>query len=192
MCGYAAGGIMDTAGKLKDFIYAALFAALTISLGFVSIPVPFSPVPISGISLGVMLSGSILSVRQAVNSVLVLILLGAAGLPVFSGFVGGLGVLLGPRGGYYIGFMAGAGAIALLRGKSACLPRFFLANILGGIVIVYLFAVPWLAFVTGMDFYQALAAGALPFAVGDLLKAGVASMLAIALHKHAGRFQAAK
>ncbi|MDR3349071.1 MAG: biotin transporter BioY [Acidaminococcales bacterium] len=183
---------MYAAGKLKDFIYAALFAALTISLGFVSIPVPFSPVPISGISLGVMLSGSILSVRQAVNSVLAIILMGAAGLPVFSGFAGGLGILFGPRGGYYLGFMAGAGLIAFLRGSSAGPVRFFFANVLGGIFIVYLFAVPWLAFVSGMDFYQALAAGALPFVIGDLLKAGIASMLAVAVHKHAGRFQAAE
>ncbi|MDR2006834.1 MAG: biotin transporter BioY [Acidaminococcales bacterium] len=183
---------MNTAGKLKDFIYAALFAALTISLGFVSIPVPFSPVPISGISLGIMLSGSMLSVRQAVNSVLALILMGAVGLPVFSGFAGGLGVLLGPRGGYYLGFMAGAGVIAFLRGSNAGLARFFLVNTLGGILIVYLFAVPWLAFVTGMDFCQALAAGALPFIIGDLLKAAVASMLAVAVRKHADRFQTAK
>ena len=68
----------------RDYIYASLFAALTIVLGFISIPVPISPVPISGVSLGIMLAGCVLTVRQSVYSVLAVILLGAIGLPVFS------------------------------------------------------------------------------------------------------------
>jgi biotin transport system substrate-specific component len=172
-------------GRLQDFIYAAVFAALTIVLGFVSVPLPFSPVPISGISLGVMLAGSVLSIRQAAYSVLTVILLGAVGLPVFSGFTGGLGILLGPRGGYYLGFMLGAGLIAWLRGTGAGMGRFFLVNVVGGILAVYAVAVPWLSFVTGMSLLQAVWAGAAPFIIGDLLKAGLVSLLAVALRKHA-------
>lgn len=179
----------NTSQQLKDFVYSGLFAALTIALGFVSIPLPISPVPISGISLGVMLAGSVLTPRQAMYSVLTIIMLGAVGLPVFSGFTGGLGVLFGPRGGYYFGFMIGAMAIAHLRGNGDNIIRLFLANAFGGILIVYFFAVPWLSFVTGMNMQQAFVAGALPFIIGDLLKAATASMLAIVLTKHVTVFR---
>jgi Uncharacterized conserved protein len=171
-------------GRLTSFIYPALFTALTIVLGFVSIPVPISPVPISGITLGVMLTGSVLQAKEAFYSVLTLILLGAVGLPVFSGFVGGIGILLGPRGGYYFGFLLGAVVIALLRPKDSKFSTMLLANIVGGILVVYTIAVPWLGFVTEMNLYQALLTGAAPFIIGDIIKAVIASILALALNKH--------
>ncbi len=177
---------MNIDSKHKDLIHSSLFAALTIALGFISVPVPISPVPISGISLGVMLAGSILSPRQAAYSVLVIILLAAAGLPVLSGFTGGLGVLLGPRGGYYVGFMVGAAVIAFLRGNNGSMLRLFLANITGGIIIAYLFAVPWLSLVTGMPLLPSIMAGAAPFIIGDLLKAAIATVFGAALRKRLG------
>ena len=110
---------MNEKSKVVDFIYAAMFAALIAVLGLISIPLPFSPVPVSGQSLGIMLAGSILTAKQAAFSVLTFVLIGAAGVPVFSGLAGGLGVVIGPRGGYYLGFLIGAIVIALLRGQSS-------------------------------------------------------------------------
>lgn len=170
--------------RLVSFIYPALFTALTIVLGFFSIPVPISPVPISGITLGIMLTGSVLKAKEAFYSVLTLILLGAVGLPVFSGFVGGIGILLGPRGGYYLGFLVGAVVIACLRPKDNKFSLMLLANIIGGILVVYVIAVPWLAFVTDMTLYQAILSGAAPFIIGDIIKAIISSVLALALNKH--------
>ncbi|TWH46180.1 biotin transport system substrate-specific component [Sporomusa sp. KB1] len=174
---------MNTKGDLTDFIYAALFAALTAVLGFVSIPLPFSPVPVSGQSLGIMLAGSILTARQAVFSVLAFILIGAAGMPVFSGFAGGIGVVFGPRGGYYFGFLIGVVVIALLRGHKNTIWCLALANSIGGIIIVYLFGVLWLSFVTGMGVEKAFMAGALPFIPGDLFKVFVATIIGVAINK---------
>jgi biotin transport system substrate-specific component len=183
---------MTTRQSLRDFVYPALFSALTIGLGAISIPIPFSPVPVSGTSLGIMLAGSILTRRQAFNSALTILLLGIAGLPVFSGFTGGLGVFLGPRGGYYIGFLPAAWIIASLRGERAGFARLFAANLTGGILVVYVVAVPWLAFVTGLGPYQAFTAGALPFIIGDVAKSALSGMLAIALRKHAAAFRSIK
>lgn len=169
--------------ELIDFIYAALFAALTGVLGFISIPLPFSPVPVSGQSLGIMLAGSILTVRQAVFSVLTFILIGAAGVPIFSGFTGGVGVLVGPRGGYYIGFLIGAAFIAWLRGQNNNVWRLALTNVIGGIIIVYALGVLWLSFVTGMGWQKAIMAGALPFIPGDLFKVFIATVIGTAINK---------
>jgi biotin transport system substrate-specific component len=174
---------MGERSKVTDFVYAAMFAALTAVLGLVSIPLPFSPVPVSGQSLGIMLAGSVLTVKQAAFSVLTFVLIGAVGVPVFSGLTGGLGILVGPRGGYYLGFLVGAIVIALLRGQSSNPWRLALANLIGGIGVVYLFGVAWLSVVTGMSFEKAVMAGALPFIPGDLFKVFAASAIGAAINK---------
>lgn len=179
---------MTTRSNLIDFIYAALFAALTSVLGFVSIPLPFSPVPVSGQSLGIMLAGSILTTRQAVLSVLTFILIGAIGVPVFSGFAGGLSVVIGPRGGYYLGFLIGVAAITLLKGKNNNPWRLAFANCIGGIIFVYLFGVLWLSFITNMGADKALMVGAVPFLPGDLFKVFLATFIGVATNKRLQKY----
>lgn len=174
---------MGGRNKVVDCIYAAMFAALIAVLGLLSIPLPFSPVPVSGQSLGIMLAGSILSAKQAAFSVLTFVLIGAAGVPVFSGLTGGIGVVIGPRGGYYLGFLVGAIVIALLRGQSSNPWRLALANLIGGIGVVYLFGAGWLSFVTGMGLEKAVMAGVLPFIPGDLFKVFAASFIGTAINK---------
>jgi biotin transport system substrate-specific component len=169
--------------RVVDFIYPAMFAALTAVLGLISIPLPFSPVPVSGQSLGIMLAGSILTVRQAAFSVLTFVLIGAVGVPVFSGMTGGLGIVLGPRGGYYLGFLVGSIVIALLVRQNGSFWRLAIANLIGGILVVYLFGVMWLSVVTGMSLEKAVIAGALPFIPGDLFKVFAASFIGAALNK---------
>lgn len=174
---------MNRKNEFNDFIYAALFAALIAVLGLISIPLPFSPVPISGQSLGVMLAGCILSVRQTGLGLLGFLLLGAVGLPVFAGFTGGIGILLGPRGGYFLGYLIGGIVIALLKGQHNTLWRLAMANIIGGIGVVYFFGVLWLSFVTGIGLEKAVLTGALPFIPGDLMKAVIATLIGVAVNK---------
>jgi biotin transport system substrate-specific component len=169
--------------ETRDFVYAAFFTALIALLGIISIPLPISPVPITGLNLGIMLAGSILTARQAFFSVLTLIVLGGAGVPVFSGMAGGIGVLLGPRGGYYWGFLFGAALIARLRDGNNTFWRLLLANIAGGAALAYAFGVPWLSVVTGISLGKAAAIGALPFIPGDVFKAVVAAMIGVQVNK---------
>lgn len=169
--------------KIQDFLYSALFAALICVLAAVVIPLPFTPVPISGQSLGVMLAGCILTPRQAGLSLLVFLLLGAVGLPVFAGFNGGIGIIIGPRGGYLIGYMLGAIVIALLKGNGQKWWRLALANIIGGMGVVYLIGLPWLDFFTNIGLTKAIYAGLLPFLICDSLKVIIATILALAINK---------
>ena len=166
---------MSQTNQLKDMIYAGLFAAFIAVMGWVAIPLPFSPVPITGQSLAVMLAGSLLTVRQAAFSVLTVILAGAVGAPVLAGGSGGLGVVIGPRGGYLLGFLIGVILIGLLKGSGQKLWRLALANFVGGIIAVYLPGMLWLSAVTGMSLQQALIAGVLPYLPGDLGKVVVAT-----------------
>lgn len=168
---------------LTDFIYAALFAAVTAVLGWIAIPLPFSPVPVTGQSLAIMLAGSILTPRQAALSITIFLMIGLAGVPVFAGGTSGFGVLAGPRGGYLIGWLVGAVTIALLKGQSPSVRRLAAANLIGGIVIIYTTGVLWLNAVTGVGLQKALMMGALPFIPGDLFKVCIAVPTAMAINR---------
>jgi len=163
---------------IRDMLYAALFASLIGVLGYVIVPLPFSPVPITGQTLAVMVAGCVLTPLQAGLSVLTFIFIGAIGVPVFSGGAAGIGVIFGTKGGYLLGFLIGAIVISFIRGKANSIPRMIFACILGGIIIVYVLGVPWLSYVTGMGMNKAITAGALPFIPGDLLKAIAAGFIA--------------
>ena len=174
---------MNQRSKCTNLTYPAFFAALTAVMSFISIPMPFSLVPITGQTLAVMLTGSILPVRQAYWSMLAYLLIGAVGLPVFSGFSGGLGVLLGPTGGYLIGYLPGVMLIALLKGQNNNLWSLALANSIGGIGIVYLLGITWLSLVTGIGFQKAIMTGALPFIPGDIMKVIAATVISATVNK---------
>jgi len=185
---------------------AALLAAVTSVLAYVRIPLPMSPVPITGQTLGLMLAGVLLGPRLGALSQAVYLLMGAVGLPVFAGGQGGLGVLVGPTGGYLWGHVAGAHVAGLVAGPGlwtaaaggeARLPggsrrgtmvfgRSLAGAVLGGIVTVYGLGVLQLALVTGMGWQAALLAGAVPFLPGDALKAAAAAALAARLARAAG------
>jgi biotin transport system substrate-specific component len=174
---------MNKRSECTNLTYPAFFAALTAVMSFISIPTPFSLVPITGQTLAVMLTGSILSVRQAYWSMLTYLLIGAVGVPVFSGFSGGIGVILGPTGGYLIGYLPGVMLIALLKGHNNTLWSLALANIIGGIGIVYLLGITWLGLVTGMGIQKAIMAGALPFIPGDIMKVIAATVISATVNK---------
>lgn len=167
----------------RDLVLAALFGAITSVLAYVRIPLPFSPVPITGQTFGVMLAGVLLGPRLGALSMVVYVLMGVAGLPVFSGGTAGIGVLVGPTGGYLWGCIAGAyvtGLVTADRGPLS-VAKASSATVLGGIVAVYGIGVLQLAIVSGLSLYEALAAGVVPFLLGDAIKAATAAALAVRL-----------
>ena len=90
--------------KLKAKVFAALFASLTGAVAWFNIPLPFTPVPITLQTLMVLLSGAMLGANYGGLAMIIYLLLGAIGLPVFAGGASGIGVLLGPTGGYLLSY----------------------------------------------------------------------------------------
>jgi biotin transporter BioY len=134
-----------------------------------SIHIPLSPVPITGQTLVVLLSGIILGKNRAAGAVGAYLLQGVAGLPFFAGGKSGLVVLLGPTGGYLLGFLAAAyfvGMLSELRLKRS-LWQAATAMLIGNIII-YVFGLVWLARFVGE--FQVLQTGLFPFLIGDALK----------------------
>jgi biotin transport system substrate-specific component len=167
----------------KDMILAGMFAALIGVMGYVSVPIPISPVPISGQTLVIMLIGLLLTPKQAFYSVATWILVGVAGAPVFSGGRAGISVLASPSGGYIAGFLVGAVVISVLKGREANLVKMYVSALIGGILVIYACGVPFMAMLLEMDMATALKAGAIPFLIGDIIKVVISVNLAYALRK---------
>jgi biotin transport system substrate-specific component len=166
--------------KTKDLAYIALFAAITAVLGLVP-AVQIGPVPITAQTLGVMLAGSILGARRGFLSQLLFLVLVAIGLPVLPGGGGGLAVFAGPTAGYLIGWPIAALVIGFLVERFWArydVARGLVANVVGGIGVVYLIGVPVLKAVTGLPWSDAVWFGAAVFIPGDLIKAVIAAVIA--------------
>jgi biotin transport system substrate-specific component len=168
----------------RDIVLAALFAAIMVVLGLMPpITLGFIPVPITAQSLGPMLAGCILGARRGSAAMLLVLLLVAIGLPVLAGGRGGLAVLAGPSAGYIFGWVVGAyvcGLIAerFVREDQAELSQylaFAVAAVVGGILVVHVLGVLWLAYAGGMTLLAA-AQATLVFVPGDLLKAAIATL----------------
>ncbi len=163
--------------RLRGFILAALFAAITAVLAQVTIPLPL--VPITGQTLAVGLAATILGSRLGTLSMVIYALLGAVGIPVFSEASGGFQVILGPTGGYIIGFIVTAYVIGLIIEKTRSnFTMAMVANVVGMVVTLAL-GVIQLKFAANLPWDGALAAGVYPFIIGGLVKAAIASYLGI-------------
>lgn len=166
--------------KIKDMILVALFAAIIVVLAIIPpIPVPFSPVPITLQTLGVFLAATMLGSKLGSLAVLIYVLLGTFGLPVFAGGASGFGVLVGPTGGYLIGFIIGAFVIGFLmeKGPFKGIVR-DVVSMVCGLVVIYVIGTIWLSVVTEMPLQKALLVGSLPYIPLDIVKLTLAVLLA--------------
>ena len=163
--------------SVSEMALIAVMAAVTCIMGPLSIPIPFSVVPISLTNLAVYLAIYVLGCRRGTLSYLVYLLLGLVGVPVFSGFSGGVGKLFGPTGGYLLGFIFMALICGWAIDHFSCklVPSFI--GMLLGTVVCYAFGTAWLAYQANLTFMAALAAGVLPFIPGDLAKMVIAAIL---------------
>jgi biotin transport system substrate-specific component len=159
--------------RTRIIAYSAAFIGLITLGGWIS--VPFFPVPLTLQTLFVLLAGAVMK-RYAVIPVSAYVLLGAIGLPVFHNGITGIGVLLGPTGGYLIGFIFAALIAGLAYEHVSTGVR--IGGIAAATVVIYVFGIGGLMISTGMGFFPAVIAGAIPFLPGDSIKAGAAYFIA--------------
>ena len=159
---------------LLDVVLVVLFSAFVALTAQVEIPL--WPVPLTLQTLGVLFTGAVLGSRRGALALLLYLTEGALGLPVFAGGASGVGYMLGPTGGYLVGFVVAAGVVGWLaqRGWDRRLVWAAVAMVIGN-VIIYVCGVAWLAVFLG-DLWGALVKGMLLFVVGDLIKIAVAAL----------------
>lgn len=162
--------------RTRQLTLIGLMTAVICILGPLSLPLPFSPVPITLTNLAVFFAIYLLGIKGGTVCLLVYLCLGTAGLPVFSSFSGGLGKLAGPTGGYLIGFIF----LALIQGfLMKAFPGKNTAAVIGmilGMAVCYLFGTAWLAIQMGLTFPAALSIGVLPYLPGDGVKIVIAAI----------------
>ncbi|HET6700104.1 MAG TPA: biotin transporter BioY [Nocardioidaceae bacterium] len=171
--------------KARDLALVAIFAAIVAALGLVPALYPFGlAVPITAQSLGVMLAGSILGARRGGLAIVVLLVLVAAGLPLLAGGRGGLGVFFGPTVGYLVGWPVAAYVVGWLTERGGAPYRLWwglVANLCGGIVVLYVLGIAGTALVADLP-VTAAALGAVAFVPGDIVKAVLAAIVARGVH----------
>jgi biotin transport system substrate-specific component len=164
--------------RARHIVLIATGALLIYLTALISIPVPGSPVPVTGQTFGVLLVGGALGFRRGLAAVLLYVLLGAVGLPVFAEGKDGVQVILGATGGYLIGFILAGGLIGRLAelGWDRNLLGALGAMIIGN-GLIYAIGLPWLAAVGGFSPTETLQFGFFPFVFGDVLKLVLAAVL---------------
>ena len=165
-----------TSALLRDVLLVVTFGTLMALFARISIPLPFTPVPITGQTFGVLLTGAVLGSRRGAAAMLVYLAEGIAGLPVFAFGLSGWVIISGPTGGYLLSYPLAAFAVGFLaeRGWDGTFIRSALAMLVGN-VIIYLVGVPWLAHFIGMS--NAISGGLTPFIGGDVFKLILAALM---------------
>ncbi len=175
---------LSWAGKLG---LALAFAAMTGLAAQIRIPLPFSPVPITGQTFAVLAAGILLGRNFGGVSMIMYAGLGAAGIPWFNGGIGGPAVLTGPTGGYLAGFIVAAMIIGYVSDRYPTARRFgpmFALMLTVDLLVIYGLGLLWLAIYlsvikgAAVSFAGVFALGAAPFIAGDIVKAAAAALMA--------------
>lgn len=168
----------------KDMAYSAIGVALITVCSWLSVPMT---IPFTMQTFAVCLVTALLGLRGGILSVLVYILLGAVGMPVFAGFAGGPASLFGVTGGYIIGFIFTAVAVGLLTERFGRTIPVLICSMSLGILLCYVFGTAWFMFVYGKNtgpigLGTALSWCVVPYIVPDAVKVILASVLAVRLY----------
>lgn len=162
--------------KYKQLTLTALLSAVLCVISPWVIPV--GAVPITLASFGVFMISGLTDFKKAFSAVLIYIILGTIGLPVFSGFQGGVQVVLGPTGGFIVGYLAAGVIISILKDKIGLILTFCIAN-----SALYLIGTAWYMLITKAELAAALTVCVLPFIALDIIKIVIACLSLVRLRR---------
>lgn len=166
------------ATRTSDLTKMALCVALCCVSANIVFPLPFTPGMVTALTIFLSLTAYILSPRQTFMVVLIYLLLGAAGLPVFAG-TGGIGRLVSPAGGFYFAWLLAYPVLSACKGTEANFKRFVVMNILTAMPITYLGGIISMTLILHVGALEAVTMAVLPFIIGDVLKACAAAFLGV-------------
>lgn len=173
--------------KVRGIVFSALFAALFVVFSFINIHLPFTPVPITLENLAVMLAGAILGAGYGFLSMILILVLTALGLPLIHD-QGGIGLLVGPTGGYLwlypiCALLTGWFVHRIKGSGTASYISIFVVTYVFGDLLCYVTGVTWLAHVAHLSLQKALVEGAYPYLIGDAVKAVVTTVIVIPVRR---------
>lgn len=161
--------------KTLDIVYCGIFATITAILAQIAVPLP-GGVPLTLQTFAVSLAGILLGSKKGFISILVYVLMGAIGLPVFSGFSAGISAILGPTGGFILSFPIMAFIVGLFCEKTDNKFLIFIGMIIASIPNYLLGAIQF-SIVTGSNMYNAFLVSVAPFILVGIFKAALATII---------------
>lgn len=173
----------NSINKTAEMTKMALLIAMNCVSAYIIIPLPFSLSPIALQTMFVNLVAFLLTPKQTFIAMFTYILIGLAGIPVFTGGTAGPAKLFGPTGGYIFGFLIAGVLMALLKGSVYSFKRYSLVGIGIGIPVVYFLGALQLKLVTGMNWEAVFLTGVVPFLPLDVVKCLGAAFLAGPIHR---------
>ncbi|NDO47209.1 biotin transporter BioY [Clostridium sp. MD294] len=175
--------------KTKSITFIGLFTALLCIAAPLSIPIPVSPVPLSLATFIIYLFSNLLGYKKALLCCLIYFLIGLAGIPVFSGFSSGVSKLLGPTGGYLIGYFFLAFFTGFFADKFPHSIKLQLLGMIIGSAFLQCLGTLWLSILTHTTFLQASLSGVIPFLPNDILKIVIVIIIAPLIKKYMAKAQ---
>ncbi len=165
--------------KTRDMVLVGVFAAIICIFSPFSVPV--GPIPISLASFAVYIAAAVLGAKRGTMAVCIYVLIGAFGLPVFSGFTGGFARVAGVTGGYIIGYIFCAFAAGIIIDKFKSEKFVYPLALSIGTIVLYVFGTAWFMANTGNGLMESLMMCVIPFLIGDAVKIVAASAIAYKL-----------
>ncbi|MDU5110829.1 MAG: biotin transporter BioY [Clostridium sp.] len=169
--------------KINELTKMSICIAIICISAYISFPLPFSPVMITAQTIAINLVALILTPKQSFIVILLYIILGAFGLPVFSGGTSGFGRIFGPTGGFILGFLIITPLMSYFKGKDYNFERYLSVTIIIGMIVLYAFGAVFMSVVQTISIVQALSLAVFPFVVGDIFKCVLSSFIAVKLNK---------
>lgn len=174
--------LLQSTYKLQSMTQSALCIAALIVSSYMVISVPFTPITFSLHTVFINIIGLIMTPWSAVKTVIIYLVMGVIGLPVFAAGTSGPIKLFGPTGGFYFGFLAAVAFISLLKGKKRGLIKYVLITVFVGLPIQHFFAVLFMCLSNGFDVNSAIITVSLPFILTDIIKCFAASLISVKLN----------
>lgn len=169
--------------KTRDLAFVGLMVALLGVSAYIAFQIPFTPIMITAQTIVINLIGLVLTPKKGALAIVIFILLGSIGIPVFSGGKAGIGVLFGPSGGYFLGFLLAVIVIAYLRKDSLSLKRYLILTIGLGLPIILCLGALWMSFYNDIGLIKTIEVAVLPFLIGDIIKGIFSSIIALRINK---------
>ena len=168
---------------VHDLTKMALCVALCCVTAYISFPLPFTPGMVTALTLALGVTAFVLPPKQTFITLLVYVLLGSVGLPVFVGGSAGFSKLLGPTGGYIIAWVIVYPIISALKGAKPNFKRYAFVDIILGIPITYLGGLISMMLVMHLTLWQAMVMAVFPYIPGDIIKCLAAAFLGVRVNK---------
>lgn len=174
---------LNSISTTKNIVLVGLMSAIFCILAPISLPLPFTPVPVSLGIFVVYINSYVLKPKFATISTIIYILLGLIGLPVFSGYSGGVGKLFGPTGGYILSYIPTTFIVSFFFYKFLENRIMHILGMLIGLSVCLLFGTIWFSIQTGNSFLASLSLCVYPFILGDIIKIIISSIIGPKIQK---------